>query len=296
MVSALILRKPTNLEQHLALQAQSLLPQAIEPSYLAFITQADQEHYSCLDVLKQSLKLLNVDFDEAQRGEPWPKKDFDFIIALGGDGTLITASYGVHGDTPIIGIKSSSASVGYLCAADQSSVDTVMKMLLGGQLEFLPRHRLRAVIARTDGSIEKSPYFALNDFLFAAANPAATTRYRIANQERMEVHKSSGIWISTATGSTAAISAAGGLPMVADDYRFQFRVRELYRAQGDGLMINGGFSNPADKFFWIENHCPAAILALDGEKWEIKIGFGDVLSFEAGPPVRVALRPQDLSF
>lgn len=296
MLSALIIRKPTNLEQHELLRSQQMMPAQLEPSYLAFITQAHQEHYSCLEVLKANLERLGIVYAEAKRGEPWPRRKFDFIIALGGDGTLITASYGISDETPLIGIKSSSASVGYLCAADQSTLGPVMDMLVAGQLEFVPRHRLRALIERTDGRREQSPCLALNDFLFAAASPAATTRYRIANFDRIEVHKSSGIWIATATGSTAAIAAAGGVAMTPDDGHFQFRIRELYRAEGDGLMITGGFSDPHRDIFWIENHCPAAILALDGEKWETKIGFGDIIRFEAGQAVRVALRPRHLTF
>lgn len=296
MVSALIIRKPTNLEQHELLQAQQLMPAELEPSYMAFITQAHREHYACLEVLKEHLGRLGVEVSESKRGESWPAKRFDFIIALGGDGTLITASYGIHDQTPLIGIKSSSASVGYLCAGDQGTVGAVLDMFMAGKLEFVPRHRLRALIERTNGQKEETPFLALNDFLFAAASPAATTRYRLACRDRMEVHKSSGIWVATATGSTAAIAAAGGVPMAANDHHFQYRVRELYRAAGDGLMLTGGFADPERDEFWIENHCPSAILALDGEKWESKLGFGDLVRFAPAQPVRVAMRPKHLHF
>jgi NAD+ kinase len=158
-------------------------------------------------------------------------------------------------------------------------------------LHYVERQRLSAQIARAAGSLESIQTPALNDFLFAAASPAATTRYRVGFQGRIESHRSSGIWIATATGSTAAISAAGGVPMDASDQHLQFLVRELYHRKEEGLVITHGFADPTQDDFWIENHCPAAILALDGEKQVIKINFGDVIRFTHAPRVRVAVRP-----
>ena len=291
MISALIIRKPTNLEHHRVLQAQNMAPPSADAHYLSLITKAHDEHYSCYDTLRKSLDELGIRVEETSRGAEWPQCHFDFIIALGGDGTLITSSYGIQDDTPLIGIKSSSASVGYLCAGEESSVPQVLRHFVEGRLPFVRRHRLRAQIHRAEGAVEISPFAALNDFLFAASSPAATTRYRIASMDRIESHKSSGIWISTATGSTAAIGAAGGTPMLADDQHLQFLVRELYHRREEGLQIVQGFSDPDNDTFWIENLCPSAILALDGEKWVMKVHFGDRIHSTLGSPVRVAVRP-----
>ncbi|HET9237894.1 MAG TPA: NAD(+)/NADH kinase [Oligoflexus sp.] len=290
MTSALIIRKPTNLEQHQLLQAQSLVA-ATDPAYLQLVTRAHDEHYACLALLKESLLKHKITFQEATRGDHWPQGDFDVVIALGGDGTLITASYGLRPGYPLIGIRSSSASVGFLCAGDQSNVGDVIRRYVEGRLMYVERKRLSAQIARAAGPQESIPTPALNDFLFAAASPAATTRYHIGFQGRVESHRSSGIWIATATGSTAAIGAAGGVPMDAGDQHLQFLVRELYHRKEEGLVITHGFADPAHDDFWIENHCPAAILALDGEKQVIKINFGDVIRFTHAEPVRVAVRP-----
>jgi len=50
----------------------------------------------------------------------------------------------------------------------------------------------------------------LNDCLFSNECPASTTRYVLRRGTRQEEHYSSGVWISTAAGSTAATQAAGG--------------------------------------------------------------------------------------
>ncbi len=291
MTKALIIRKPTNLEQHQLLQQQSLIA-FTEPHYLRQIHKAHDEHYACLESLHKSLKNFGIQSAETSRGENRPAESFDLIIALGGDGTLITASYGISDATPLIGIRSSSASVGFLCAGDQSNVHDVMQRFVEGRLKFVDRQRFSGQIQRADGKqLDQVQVPALNDFLFAAASPAATTRYRIGFQGRVESHRSSGIWVASATGSTAAIGAAGGIPMDAADQSFQFQVRELYHREEEGLLITHGFIDPLQGEFWIENHCPAAILALDGEKLVIKIHFGDVIRFTLAASVRVALRP-----
>ena len=290
MPLALIIRKPTNLEQHRLLQEQRLVGET-DPLYLAQATKAHEEHYGCLETLRKSLQSLGLKYQEASRDQDWTQETFDVVITLGGDGTLITGSYGIHDKTPLIGIRSSSASVGYLCAGDASTVHEVLQKFTQGHLEIDERCRLQAIIQRVDGRIEKIETLALNDFLFAAASPAATSRYRLAFLDRIEAHRSSGIWISTATGSTAGTGAAGGTPMVANDQHFQFKVRELYHKREEDLLLTHGFVAPGQDIFWIENHCPAAILALDGEKQVVKINFGDVIRFAQAQPVRVARRP-----
>lgn len=290
MKSALIIRKATKLEQHQDLQKQSLVV-ATDPQYLASVTKAHHEHYSCLETLRQSLTRLGVKFQEASLGEDWSKAKFDLVITLGGDGTLIAGSYGIHDETPLIGIRSSSASVGFLCAADQSNTDRVVEDFFADRLDFVERQRLQASIKRASGKIEQIKTVVLNDFLFAAVSPAATTRYRVGFLDRIEAHRSSGIWISTATGSTAAIGAAGGTAMEARDQHLQFKVRELYHRREENLLITHGFAMPGKDIFWIESHCPRALLALDGDKQIIKINFGDVISFLPAHPVRVGLRP-----
>ena len=66
---------------------------------------------------------------------------------------------------------------------------------------------------------------ALNDVLVAHVQPAATSRYRLTLGRRSEEHRSSGLWVATAAGSTAGIRSAGGRPMPLTSRRIQFRAR-----------------------------------------------------------------------
>lgn len=285
---ALIVRKPTNLEQHRALEAKHMVKAPLDDSYRQFLEKAHTEHCHSLEVLRDTLKTHGIEFQEVNAGDPKPETTFDCVIALGGDGTLITSSYYISDSTPLIGIRSSTASVGFLCAGDHAHIPSIIEAFQSKQLRYTERQRLQAHVHRRDGSTESSSIAALNDFLFAAESPAATTKYKICFLDRIESHKSSGVWISTATGSTAAIGAAGGTFMGPADKHFQFLVRELYQKSEEGLFLNQGFSEPTSDSFWIESQSPACILALDGEKLVMKVGFGERITFTLASPVRVA--------
>src|SRR6185295_12301282 len=69
---------------------------------------------------------------------------------------------------------------------------------------------------------------AFNDVLIAHRNPAAMTRYRLTIGASQEDQRSSGVWISTAAGSTAGIRSAGGRRMPITAKRLQYLVREPY--------------------------------------------------------------------
>jgi NAD+ kinase len=69
----------------------------------------------------------------------------------------------------------------------------------------------------------------MNDLLVSTLSPAGTSRYVLKVGSRIEEQISSGIWISTAAGSTAAIYSAGGRILPATSRKFQFVVREAYQ-------------------------------------------------------------------
>lgn len=288
-VHALIVRKPTNLEQHQALESRHKVKAPVDDGYRQFLEKTHDEHRHSLEVLRSTLSTHGISFQEVKAGkDEKPNDKFDCVIALGGDGTLITSSYYISDNTPLIGIRSSSASVGFLCAGDHEHIPSIIEAFQSKQLRYTERQRFKARVHHRDGTVVTSSVAALNDFLFAAESPAATTKYKICFLDRTESHKSSGVWISTATGSTAAIGAAGGTFMGPADKHFQFLVRELYQKSEEGLFLTQGFAEPSSDTFWIESLSPSAILALDGEKLIMPVGFGERITFSAATPVRVA--------
>lgn len=258
------------------------------------IRDAHDEHYATVDKVREHFdkakidyRIVNVD-DQAWSLDP----ETNVIVTLGGDGTLLSASHRMVGTQPItlFGVRSSGTSVGYLCAGGPERVEELVKSIQSGQFQVLEASRLIADIygVEGEGAVRSTPP-ALNDFLYSNANPAATTRYRLSLGDRQEEHKSSGMWLSTALGSTAGIYAAGGVMQPKTDTNFQYVVRELYRAPGKNFYLVKGFFDPDRKTIAIENRCERAILAADGNHGMCELVWGDKIVFRRAPPIRIAI-------
>lgn len=289
-MKALIITKPTNLEQHGEVVKAQIKRQQLEVLHLEDLEQAHDEHYVCMETVKDKLVKAGIDFEVLSRSDVWDESlEYDVVVSVGGDGTLLSASHWIENTTPVIGIRSSRSSVGYLCAGDISHLDAILSKFQNDELSFVDCARLRAEIYHTEKHTFEMTVPALNDFLFANLYPSATSRYRITVGDESEAHKSSGIWVSTATGSTAGIRAAGGQAMTRDDGRFQYLVRELYQNPGESCSLINGFFDPDASRLLIENLSESAILAVDGQRDVINLKFGDRIDFKRAPSIRIAL-------
>lgn len=201
-----------------------------------------------------------------------------FVITVGGDGTLLATSHWVTGAT-LLGVNSAPrSSVGHLTLARRASLPRILGRIASGALLPHPVVRLEVVL---EGQILPP---ALNDILIAHEQPAATSRYRLRLNRRAEEHRSSGLWIATAVGSTAGIRSAGGQAMPLDARRLQFRARELYRARGSGASLEAGFVEPSEKLV-VESAMASGWLFIDGARIAVRFPFGAQAIF------RVAERP-----
>ena len=253
----------------------------LDKGHLSRLEKAHGEHLKAYENLFQVLSELDVEYSLQPRGEPWPDLDgYSGVITVGGDGTVLEASHHLSGsNVPLLGIRSSSMSVGHLCLVGADETREAVLGWLDGKLLFHQVSRLIAKVTdlKNDKVLSTDPI--LNDFLYTNLNPAETTRYTLELGGVCEAHKSSGIWVATAAGSTAAIQAAGGEVCDIADRNFQFLVRELYREPGTDWKLERGKFDPESTSFFIENRCEQALLALDGQHGSIPLGFGDRIEF-----------------
>lgn len=288
-MNALIVTKPTNLEQHGQVVRAQIKRGKLTQASLEELETAHEEHYQSLARVREVLEAKQINFEEISRGDRWPSKnDLDMVVSVGGDGTLLSASHRILTEVPVIGVRSSNSSIGYLCACGYDGIEETIQKYLDGTIKLASCSRLRAIISYAEEGRERQTVPVLNDFLFANHNPSATTRYNIKLGTVTEAHKSSGVWVSTATGSTAGILAAGGQKMDREDQKFQYRVRELYAAQETLYKLTSGFFDPEDNLI-LENRNEAAVLALDGQRGVIPLKFGDTITFERAAPIKIAM-------
>jgi len=199
------------------------------------------------------------------------------VISVGGDGTLLAASHWVTG-AALLGVNSApGSSVGQLTLARRSTFPRLLARIARGTLAPLPVTRLTIAL---DGLAGRLLPPALNDVLVADERPAATSRYALRLGRRTAEHRSSGLWVATAAGSTAGIRSAGGRPMPLTSPRIQFRARELYRKPGRPVALASGFVPPESELI-VESAMSTGRLFVDGARLALRFPFGARAVFRA---------------
>ncbi len=237
------------------------------------ILHADAEHQRTIEAVRQALSKRKIAFGEASLVSLHARVKgqlaiSDLVISIGGDGTALGASHYIRGGA-MIGVNSAPGdSVGHFCSVNRKNFAEWLDAILSGK--WKPRELARLQIALDEKPL---PELALNDVLIAHDCPASTTRYLIKVGRREEEHRSSGIWISTAAGSTAGIGSAGGKKMPLGSKRIQYLVRELYREPKRSYALTRGFIETGDDIT-IASKMAAGEMYIDGAKTRYEFPFG----------------------
>jgi NAD+ kinase len=243
---------------------------------VAGLMRAHRAHMETLRLARKALRDLGAQAVFRQRNEPGQINGYDLVVTIGGDGTLLWASQMVPADRPVVAINSAPKdSVGYFCAGCSDDLHDILAAALAGRL---PATRLTRMQIDIDGV----PVYGrvLNDVLFSHPIPAGTTRYAIRHAGVQEEQRSSGVWISTAAGSTAAIRSAGGRVLPIGSKRLQFMVREPYEHHGVGYRVLRGMIAPGEQLE-IQSHMRSGRLYIDGPRIFRPVDIGSVLRMYA---------------
>ena len=237
------------------------------------ILHADAEHQRTVDVVREALAKRKLVFAEASlvNADARIKGQLaisDLVITIGGDGTVLSASHYVRGGV-MLGVNSAPGdSVGHFCSVNRKNFDARLDAILSSK--WKPKELARLQVALDEKPL---PELALNDVLIAHECPASTTRYLLKVGRREEEHRSSGIWISTAAGSTAGIGSAGGRKMPLGSKRIQYLVRELYREPKRRYALTRGFVEASEDIV-VASKMVAGEMYIDGAKTRYDFPFG----------------------
>lgn len=245
---------------------------------------------------------------------------------------LSSAHFLDHGTIPLLGINSDPhvskeelmvqkksderRSHGALCMCTSVDMTDELALVLFGGGTLHTRTRIRCKVKSTFSETRLVP--ALNDLLIANPSPAAVSRYRMgfmkvvpegALPETMYgtitrfggktfdiVNSlnvwSSGMWICTATGSSAAMAAAGGQPMDPDAEDLQYLIREHMierQALEMGITdeINNGIIESGERLHIRWNSQKGRIF-IDGSHLTHNLELGDeVMIDNRAPPLQI---------
>lgn len=248
---------------------------------VANVMASHEEHTATVKEVKEALAECGAKFTRIRRRQ-FDDGEFDLVVTVGGDGTLLRASHNL-GSTPVLGINSApSSSVGFFCGARKGEVLPAIEGALAVELERVELNRMQVAV---NGEVVHAR--VLNDALFCHQSPAATSRYIMAYDGVEEEQKSSGFWVGPAAGSTAAQRSAGGEVLELTSKQLQVVVREPYSPNGAPNELAHVLVEDGSELF-VASKSRKMRLYLDGPDTMVRVSLGDVITFRSAPePLRL---------
>ena len=155
--------------------------------------------------------------ETVQRGEMASRK-LDFVIVLGGDGTLLSAARAVcRAGIPILGVN--LGALGFLTEVPLDELYPTLETIDKGSCGIEPRSMVHCEVSR-GGSIIAS-YEALNDIVVGKGTIARLNHCDVyIDKVFVSRYQADSLIVSTPTGSTAYSLAAGGPILMPDVQSF----------------------------------------------------------------------------
>ncbi len=242
-----------------------------------------EDHVQTIEDARVLLERLNVRAVFRYRSDADRAESFDLVITLGGDGTLLWASHLV-GTQPMLAINTAPQdSVGYFCGGTKANLEEALVGAIDGSLRKTRLARMQIAI---DGEIVSRR--VLNDMLFCHECPAATTRYLIKHRGVEEEHRSSGLWVGPAAGSTAAQRSAGGRVLPATSQQLQYVVREPYMPNGMRMTLVKGLIPPRESLL-ITSKIHGGRVYVDGPHIKRSVALGSEIVLKRSPETLTVL-------
>jgi len=250
-------------------------------AYREMVASSDQQRASNARV-EAELVELGVTYTMVTRDAfEGPSADDDLVIAVGGDGTVLDVSHRVVG-IPMMGINSDpKRSVGYFCAGVAADLPA---LLVAADRQEVRVQRLHRLSLELDGQAYRYP--CMNDLLITNQNPGMMSRYTIRAGARAEQHSSSGIWVSTAAGSTAGIRSAGGTVLPLDGALMQYLVREPFVPRSGRFDLVRGVRHVTEGLS-VRSLMDGGRIYVDGPYISLPFGLGASLEIRQGPELQI---------
>ncbi len=155
--------------------------------------------------IESQLKDLDLDSQLIESADDFAK--LDFIMTLGGDGTILSLARAV-GDrsTPILGIH--LGELGFLAEVVLEDMFTRLDAVAAGDFNIQKRMVIKCVV---NSGNEPQTFHALNDIVVdRGKSHRLLTCELLANDDFVAKYKADGLIVATPTGSTAYSLASGG--------------------------------------------------------------------------------------
>jgi len=158
------------------------------------------EHKRTLETVEALLKQNNINYEKVSQSDleiEKFEKEWDLIIPVGGDGTLLYVAGFIQNDTPVLGVKSSAKSVGAHLFTDATNIQEHLDRLVSGNYHIEKQSRLEGLIPKGTFTIKD---LALNDI--------AVGDLHFSGMGKVEIHYDNAIY-NTAGSAIVATTYKG---------------------------------------------------------------------------------------
>lgn len=134
-------------------------------------------------------------------------EDFDFVISMGGDGTLLeTITHVGDSQVPILGVN--TGRLGFLATTNEGMIGEALDLIEGNQYEIDSRMLVKV---QCNEPVFNGINFGLNEFSVLKQDTSSMiTVHTYINGEFLNSYWADGLIISTPTGSTGYSLSCGG--------------------------------------------------------------------------------------
>ncbi|MCH7613513.1 MAG: NAD(+)/NADH kinase [Candidatus Marinimicrobia bacterium] len=148
---------------------------------------------------------IDFDYDVIETADDFQK--LDFLLALGGDGTILSAARAIGArETPMLGIH--LGTLGFLAEVTVLDMFTALDRVANDDFIILERMVLKCTVNNGGKTME---FYALNDITIDRGSSHRLINSTLhSNGHRVARYTADGLIVSTPTGSTAYSLSAGG--------------------------------------------------------------------------------------
>jgi len=210
------------------------------------------------------------DFCEPAEREDLAERHPDFVIVLGGDGTLLSVARNVaHAGIPILGVN--LGSLGFLTEVKQDEILLALQAIDAGLCDLSLRSMVHCQLRRGEKCL--ASYEALNDVVVHQGALARIAGFDVrVNEQFVASYKADGLIVASPTGSTAYSLAAGGPILAPDVQAFVITPVAPHALTNRPLVIQ----DTATVEIFIKDSGDAGLLTLDGQQGT-SLSDGDVV-------------------
>ena len=177
---------------------------------ITIVHSASRNFKEALDLCIETAKKENIDVknilpvNEKGIDKVVSKKESDLILVIGGDGTMIrTVANLIDHEIPLLGVN--IGKLGFLTDLNVDSISKVLPEVFSGKYQLEERPSLSIQVDDSESLI------GINEVVFHSGTVAKMLNFSIFQEEVLiSKHKSDGVIVSSATGSSGYFFSGGG--------------------------------------------------------------------------------------